>query len=716
MEGQRTGQPPRSEVVTYDDALVRAFLVATLVFGIVGMLVGVVIALQLAFWPANLGVSWLSFGRLRPLHTNAVVFAFAANAYFAGQYYALQRLLKTRMWSDGLSWFHFWGWQLIIVAAAIMLPLGISQGKEYAELEWPVDIAVAIVWVAMIVNVVMTLTIRRVQHLYVAIWFFLASLITVAMLHVVNALAIPVSLFKSYPIYAGVQDALVQWWYGHNAVGFLLTTPFLGLMYYFVPKAVEKPVYSYRLSIIHFWSLVFIYIWTGPHHLLYTALPEWAQSLGMVFSLMLIAPSWGGMINGLLTMRGAWHKLRTDPILKFFVLALTFYGMATLEGPLMSIKSFNLITHYTDYTIAHVHGGALGWLGGFVFAMAYYLAPRLWNTTLYSTSLANTHFWLATVGLVLYLTSMWSAGITQGLMWFATDDGGLLRYPQFMETVVALQPLYWLRFLGGSLYFVGALICAYVVWKTAQQGQAATTRVTVTPERHVPVATTLHERLESSAVAMGLVAAVLVAIGGIVELVPTFMIQTADASLAESSQDPYSPLQLIGRDLYVREGCANCHSQMVRTYGQEVQRYGRVSEAREFVHDRPFLWGSKRTGPDLHRVGGKYPNLWHYRHMLDPRSTTPGSIMPGYPWLAESRVTMDDARDRLKALQAIGTPYTDRDVEQAPEAARQEAQAIVEDLRTQNVNVEVDREIVAMIAYLQRLGKERQHARTSARP
>ncbi len=697
------------EVVRYDDRITRQFLWATLIWGVVGMLVGVIIALQLAFWPANAGVSWLTFGRLRPLHTNAVVFAFAGNAFFAALYYSMQRLLKTRMWSDFLSKFHFWGWQSIIVLAAITLPLGLTRGKEYAELEWPISILIAVVWVLMAVNVFATLSIRRVKHLYVAIWFYIGSILTIAVLHVVNALVIPVDLFKSYPVYAGVQDALVQWWYGHNAVGFLLTTPFLGFMYYFVPKAANRPVYSYRLSIVHFWSLVFLYIWAGPHHLLYTSLPEWAQSLGMVFSIMLIAPSWGGMLNGLLTIRGSWAKVRTDPVLKFFVLAITFYGMATLEGPILSIKSLNLITHYTDWTVAHVHGGALGWVGGMIFGMTYYLAPKLWNTKLYSYRLANTHFWLATIGMLLYVVAMWTAGLTQGMMWFSTDQDGLLRYPQFIDTVLALKPLYWIRTVGGLMYLVGAIICIYNVWKTAAQGEATDDlAVTITPERHIE-ARTLHERLENKAGLLAVITTLVILIGGLAEFLPTFLVESNIPKIA--AVKPYTPLELEGRDIYVKEGCYNCHSQMVRTHPIETKRFGERSLAGEFVYDHPFQWGSKRTGPDLHRLGGKYPVLWHYRHMIDPRSTSPGSIMPAYPWLKDLSVDVAKTPKKIAVMRKLGVPYEDPAVIDPVKDLDAQAASIQAKLAQDGVSVDARSEIIALIAYLDRLGQDIKQAK-----
>jgi cytochrome c oxidase cbb3-type subunit I/II len=704
---QREGGPMKDVVVVYDDAIVRKFFWATLLWGIVGMTVGVLIALQLAWWPANTNLPWLSYGRLRPLHTNAVIFAFACNAFFAAMYYSLQRLCRTRLYSDTLSAVHFWGWQLIIVAAAISLPLGWTQGKEYAELEWPIDLAVTVIWLVMTANVFGTIACRRVKHLYVAIWFYIGSILTVAMLHVVNSLVIPVSLGKSYSVYAGVQDALVQWWYGHNAVGFLLTTPFLGMMYYFIPKAANRPVYSYRLSIVHFWALFFIYIWAGPHHLLYTSLPEWAQSVGMVFSIMLIAPSWGGMLNGLLTLRGAWDRVRTDPVLKFFVLAITFYGMATLEGPLMSIKSWNLLTHYTDYTVAHVHGGALGWLAGMVFAVFYYMVPKLYKRPLYSEKLANQHFWIATIGILLYVVSMWAAGITQGLMWFARTDEGLLKYPIFLETVLAVKNLYWVRLIGGLLFLIGTIIWAYNLFRTAV-GSPADERVTVRNERHDHAAEGLHGRIESHAGVMTVLVVVVIAIGGIVEFMPTFLIESNVPTI--TAVKPYTPLELEGRDIYVREGCYNCHSQMIRTVAAEVLRYGERSYSGEFVYDHPFQWGSKRTGPDLHRVGGRYPDSWHYRHMIDPRSTSAGSIMPAYPWLESAKIDTAGTSSKLIAMRQLGVPYEKAEVNDPLPGMTVQDEAIRARLKLDGIEAEPMTELIAMIAYMQRLGIDLKNA------
>jgi cytochrome c oxidase cbb3-type subunit 1 len=458
---------------TYNYKVVRQFSIMTIVWGIVGMLVGVIIAAQLA-WPVlNFDIPWLTFGRLRPLHTNAVIFAFGGSALFATSYYVVQRTCHVRLLSDKLAAFTFWGWQLIIVLAAVSLPLGITAGKEYAELVWPIDILIALVWVTYAIVFFGTIMKRRVQHIYVANWFFGAFIITVAVLHIFNSAAVPTSLLHSYSAYSGVQDAMVQWWYGHNAVGFFLTAGFLGMMYYFVPKQANRPVYSYRLSVVHFWALIFTYIWAGPHHLHYTALPDWAQSLGMVMSLILLAPSWGGMINGIMTLSGAWEKLRTDPVLRLLIVSISFYGMSTFEGPMMSIKTVNALSHYTDWTIGHVHSGALGWVALVSMGSLYYLIPRLFDRQLYSLKLVEVHFWTATIGIVLYIASMWVAGIMQGLMWRATNSDGTLTY-SFVESVQAMHPYYIVRFLGGTFFLLGALVMAWNIWKTIAGAKPAT--------------------------------------------------------------------------------------------------------------------------------------------------------------------------------------------------------------------------------------------------
>lgn len=710
------------EEFAFDDQITRNFIHATLIWGLVGMLVGLLAALQLAYWPFNTGLEWFTFGRIRPLHTNAVIFAFAGNAIFAGIYYSTQRLLKARMFSDALSKFHFWGWQAIILSAALTLPFGITVSKEYAELEWPIDIAIAVVWVAFAVNFFGTLIKRREKHIYVAIWFYIATIVTIAMLHIVNSLAFPVSFFKSYSVFAGVQDALVQWWYGHNAVAFFLTTPFLGLMYYFMPKAANRPIYSYRLSIIHFWSLIFIYIWAGPHHLLNTSLPEWAQTTGVVFSIALIAPSWGGMINGLLTLRGAWDKLRTDTILKFLVVGITFYGMSTFEGPMLSLRSVNALSHYTDYIIGHVHGGALGWNGFISFAMIYWLIPRLWKREVYSQKLVDFHFWIATLGIVIYVISMWSAGITQGLMWREFTESGTLEYPEFIETVVKLIPFYWIRVIGGALYILGLVVMIYNFYKTISLAKASGVILKDEVVRAAPLKVSVkkeevpedhpnkwHHKLEGMPVFFTVLVLLAVILGGPAQYIPMVAVKSNVKTI--SAVKPYTPLELEGRDIYVAEGCYTCHSQMVRPFKEEVVRYGEYSKAGEFVYDRPFQFGSRRIGPDLHRVGGKYNDYWHYQHMLDPRSTTPSSIMPSYEWLYKKDIKTENISRKLKVLKDLGTPYSSKEIINAKENLKKQAQEVTEKLYSQGVskdsipNLE-DKQIIALIAYLQRLGTD----------
>nr|WP_295899727.1 cytochrome-c oxidase, cbb3-type subunit I [uncultured Bdellovibrio sp.] len=695
------------EKIYYDDDIVKKFILATLIWAGAAFLFGLLAALQLAYWPLNANMEWITFGRLRPLHTNAAIFAFAGNAIFAGIYHSSQRLLKARMFSDLLSKMHFWGWQLIILSAAITLPLGYSQSKEYAELEWPIDIAITVVWVIFALNFFMTIRKRREKHMYVAIWFYIATIITVAVLHIINSIEIPVSLFKSYPVYAGIQDAMVQWWYGHNAVAFFLTTPFLGLMYYYVPKAANRPVYSYRLSIVHFWALVFIYIWAGPHHLLYTSLPEWAQTLGMVFSIMLWAPSWGGMINGLLTLKGSWHLLRTEPLIKFFVAALTFYGMSTFEGPLLSIKSVSALGHYTDWIIGHVHSGALGWNGFLTFGMIYYLVPRLWKTELYSKKLLENHFWIGLTGVLLYYISMVVAGITQGLMWRAVDADGSLTYPDFIETVVRIVPLYWVRAVGGFLFLTGFLMMCYNVFKTIQMSPKTVEAKEVLVERtgFDEVTKEAHRKLEGMGLAFSILAFLAIAVGSVIEIYPTLSLHKYVSP--NNIIDPYTPLELAGRDIYIKEGCYVCHSQQIRPIASEVLRYGKASTVEESMYDHPFQWGSKRTGPDLSRLGKKYPNLWHYSHMMDPRAVTPKSIMPNYPWLAEKDTDFIVLRKKLSVMSELGVPYEQDVIANADIHAQKQAQEIAADLESNGAPKGLaKKEIIALIAYLQSLGQK----------
>jgi len=736
--GDGPGTSPKLDQFVYNDKIVRAFLLVTLLWGVVALLVGILIALQLVLPKLNLGLLMTAFGRLRPLHTNAAIFAFAGNAIFAAVYHSTQRLCKTRIFSDALSWFHFWGWQLIIVAAAVSLPLGYTTGKEYAELEWPIDIAIAVVWVAFTINFFGTLFIRRERHMYVTLWFYIATIVTIPILHIFNSLELPAGFMKSYPVYAGVQDAFVQWWYGHNAVGFMLTTPFLGIMYYYLPKAAERPVYSYRLSIIHFWSLVFIYIWAGPHHLHYTALPEWASTLGMLFSVMLWMPSWGGMINGLLTLRGAWSKVASEPILKFLVVAVTFYGMSTFEGPLLSVKSVNALSHYTDWTIAHVHAGALGWNGFLTFGMVYWLMPRMFQTKLWSKTLANAHFWIATVGILLYIVPIYVAGLTQGLMWRAIDSSGELVHGDFVETVMRLMPMYWLRVLGGLLYLAGAVLCGvncFKTWTTRPatyeepvQEAAPLPRDYAEPPKPesrlkgMPVADAAHRfdvwlqgwwhrRWERLPFRFAVWVTIAVVVASLFEFIPLFLIRSNVPTIA--SVQPYTPLELAGRDIYLSEGCYNCHSQMVRPILSEVKRYPpEYSKPGEFVYDHPFQWGSRRIGPDLHREGGLKAPLWHFEHFENPSRVVQNSIMPSYKPLLTTDLDFAAIPGRMAAMKTLGVPYTREEIEgaydpdpQVDGTAEIQAKERAEKIGKQAGYPELERKrVIALIAYLERLG------------
>ncbi len=735
---------------SYDNSIVRAFLYATVVFGIVGFLFGLTAALML-FYPelpeyflgtdddtikslAAGNIEGLinsqgafGFGRIRMIHTSAVIFAFVCNGFFAGAYYSIQRLLKTRMWSDTLSWIHFWGWQLMIVATVITFFMGINTSKEYAEHEWPIDILITVVWVIFGINMFATIAVRRVRHLYVAIWFYIGTWVAIAMLHIFNNLEVPLTFtgWKSYSAYAGVKDALVQWWYGHNAVAFVLTTPILGLMYYFLPKAADRPVFSYKLSIIHFWSLIFVYIWAGPHHLQYTALPSWAQALGTGFSIMLIAPSWGGMLNGLLTLRGAWDKVRENPVLKFFVVAITCYGMATFEGPILATKTLNKIGHFTDWVIGHVHIGALGWNGFMTFGMIYYLLPIMWRTKLWSVKLANWHFWLGTLGIIFYAVPLYIAGFTQGLMWKQFNPDGTLVYKQWLDTVTAIIPYYVMRFVGGLLYIIGAILMCINVVATVRSGSfqkevhaEAPALAKISKKRKEGEGA--HLWLERMPVYLSILAFIAVAIGGAVQIIPTLTVKENVPTI--SAVKPYSPLELEGRDLYIREGCNSCHSQVIRPFRDEVVRFngknGQYSKAGEFVYDRPFLWGSKRTGPDLHRQGGKNPSSWHYKHMYNPRSTSAGSIMPRYPWLIANDLDRSQTVDKIRFMKNVyDVPYSKAEIDSATQWADNQAAQIVKEIFDEAPDLKSayasrpegelnKKEIIALIAYLQRLGTD----------
>jgi cytochrome c oxidase cbb3-type subunit I/II len=700
----------------YDNKIVRNFAYATMLWGAVGMLAGLWVALQLVFPSLNI-TQYGSYGRLRPLHTNAVIFAFVGNGIFMGVYYSLQRLCKARMFSDLLSRIHFWGWQLIIVAAAITLPLGLTTGKEYAELEWPIDIAITLIWVVFGWNMFGTILKRREKHLYVAVWFYIATFVTVAVLHIVNSFELPVSFLKSYSWYAGVQDALVQWWYGHNAVAFFLTTPYLGLMYYYLPKIANRPVYSYRLSIIHFWALIFLYIWAGPHHLLYTALPNWAQSLGVVFSFMLIAPSWGGMINGLLTLRGAWDRVRDDVNLKFLVVAVTAYGMSTFEGPMLSLKSINAISHYTDWIVAHVHVGALGWNGMLTFGVLYWLIPKIFKTDLFSKKLANVHFWLGTLGIIFYAVPMYWAGFMQSSMWKDFTQAGQLKY-QFLDTVNAMRPFYAMRSLGGLIYLVGVLVMVYNLYKTVKAGNlVANEKAEAAPLVKAYVAHKSehwHRWIERRPTQLMIISLIVILIGGAVEMIPTFLIKSNIPTI--SSVKPYTPLELQGRDIYIREGCYTCHSQMIRPFRSETERYGDYSKAGEFVYDHPFQWGSKRTGPDLAREGtgnNKKTDGWHFRHFREPATISQGSVMPAYEFLITQDLDTSSTPAKIKAMRTLGVPYPKGYEYQANADLMQQATAIAENLRNDSIRIAPRREVIAMIAYLQRLGTDIKNTQTT---
>ncbi|MEI6679576.1 MAG: cytochrome-c oxidase, cbb3-type subunit I [Mariniphaga sp.] len=697
----------------YDNKIVKYFIIATMIWGAVALVVGLLIALQLAFPAFNLGFEYTSFGRTRPLHTNAVIFAFIGNAMFAGIYYSLQRVLKARLFNDLLSKIHFWGWQLIILLAALTLLSGFTTGKEYAELEWPIDILIALIWVAFGANMIGTILTRRVKHIYASVWWYLATFLGVAVLHIVNSIEIPVSLWKSYPIYAGAQDAVVQWWYGHNAVAFFLTTPWLGLMYYYLPKSANRPIYSYQLSIVHFWTLIFLYMWSGPHHLLYQALPDWVQALGVTFSIMLIAPSWGGMINGLLTLRGAWDKVRDNADLKFMVVALTAYGMATFEGPMMSLKSVNAISHFSDWTIAHTHIAGMGWNGGMIFGMLYWLVPKIFRTPLYSKKLANTHFWIATLGILMFAIPLYWAGITQWLMLRQYNPNGLLTYPNFLETTVQIIPMYHFRILGGLLFLVGFLIFFYNIFKTIGAGslvdnEAAEAPV-LTDSSARKYGETIHRLIERKGVVFAVLVFLALAIGGVVEIIPMMKIESNIPKIA--SVTPYTPLELAGRDVYISNGCYNCHSQQVRPLRYETDRYGEYSKIGEFVYDHPFQWGSRRTGPDLARAGyvgsSTYKTaIWHYNHFTKPLEINPQTIMPAYPWLAVNAVDLTQIPAKIKVMQVLGVPYAEGYASKSVDDYQVQAQKIVDELKAAGVTVAPDKEIVAVIAYLHKLGRD----------
>jgi len=778
----RTAQHARADAVVYSDRVALRFVVAALVWGALGMAVGLLIALQLVNWRANLSPA-LTFGRLRPVHTTTVVLAFAGNMIFAGIYYSSQRLLRVALPSERLAALHFWSWQLCAAAAAVTLPLGHSRGVELAELAWPINLLLALSWLAFAVHFFWMIARRNQPRLHPAIWFTIATIVAFGAAHAVGSVDVPVAALASYPLLGGVEGALVAWWHGEAAVGFFLTVPALGLLYYFLPSAAGRPIYSHRLAIIHFWAVITISGWTAPQHLLDTALPDWAQSAGAATGLLLWAALWAGVANGLLTVRGAWSRLRAEPALSFFIAALLFHGLAAVEGSVLSFKSVAGLAHYTDWTIGHVHATALGFDGLMAAGIFYWMVPRMVGTELRSRAAAGAHLYAAVVGTLVYLSAMWIAGATEGLMWRAEGPTGGMAY-SFLETVTAVRVLYWARMGGGALYLGGFLLMAWNLASTIRRGRATVGHgerepVATEPEpihdaavetgaeaeaassesargdavrgllfaKPVLIAATVigllvaagfanplaalglfflalllamggiagaaarrdserpswHAGLERSGRALTLLVAAAVLVGGAVEIAP-LLARGTEPVPGESA--PYSPLQLAGRDIYIAEGCRACHSQMIRPFLWEVARYGEVSSAAESLYDHPFQWGSRRIGPDLARIGGRYPGLWHYQHMIDPRSVTPGSIMPPYPHLVGERVDLAGLPARMRALRAAGVPYGDRAVEGAAAAALVEGRAIAAELRqTGRVEAAPDSAIVALIAYLQRLGQ-----------
>jgi cytochrome c oxidase cbb3-type subunit I/II len=725
------GSGATEERFTYDDDIVRKFATATIAWGLIATVAGLVGALLLVV-PQMFGVNpRLNFGRLRPLHTNVAIFAFIGNGIFAAIYYSTQRLCKARMWSDVLSRVHFWAWQAIILVGTISLPVGITQGRESAELEWPIDLAIAIVWILVFGgNFLMTLLHRRERHMYISLWFYIAAIVTVGFLHVFNNVVVPAELWQGDAIYAGVQDAFMQWWYGHNLMAFLLIMPFLGLMYYFVPKASGQPVFSYRLGIIHFWSLVLLYVWAGPHHLHYTAIPEWASSLGMLFGLMLWMPSWGGMVNGLLTLRGSAKQAVSDPALKFFFAALVCYGIFTLEESLLSIKSINGLTQYTDWMIAHVHVGALGWNGLLIFGMLYWLLPRLFQTKIWSDKLVSLHFWLTVLGMGLYVLPIYAAGCQQAWQLQKLNETGYLEFPVFMDTVEALRPFWWLRVVGGVLYVSGVVtlaVNALLTWSTrpsqydipelsaprfiadfTEDKPLPASRYADVPmldaAKRLEVWTRLawHRQWERFPVKFAVLTGSAVLFATLFQAIPIFLIRGSVPTIA--TVEPYTPLELAGRHLYIAEGCVNCHTQIVRPLLTETMRHGEYSKPDEFFYDAPALWGSRRIGTDLAREGGRHTSWWHWQHFANPRFEIETSLMPGYGHLLDADLNYQAIEPLVRAASYQGAHYN-FDPNNSEPIARQQAERIAAEIVAQGgPPLTFDKQAVALIAYLQRLG------------
>ncbi|WP_164103929.1 cytochrome-c oxidase, cbb3-type subunit II [Candidatus Laterigemmans baculatus] len=777
--GDSRGPAESFDSFRYDDGITRLFVAATLGWGFLAALFGLVVALLLVlpelFEPLGVRAEYFSFGRLRPLHTNVGLLAFVGNAIFAAVYYSTQRLCKTAMWSRGLSQLHFWSWQAIILAAAATTPLGITQGREFAEWEWPIDVALAVVWVLFFgVNFLMTLVRRRERHLYISLWFYIATIVTVPILHIVSNLVIPAGWGESHSLWAGVHDAFLQWGYGQNLLAFLLIMPFLGVMYYFLPKATGRPIFSYRLAIVHFWAMLVLYILAGPHYLHFTAIPEWLSTFGMIFGLMLWMPAWGALLNGLWTLRGSRPALRSNaaaenavptasggdprevpvggspgatrgPVVGFFAVALICYGVYTFEAALRSIKSVGAMVQYSDWTIAHVHVATLGWSGMLTFGMLYWMLPRLYQTELWSRRLATVHFWLSVGGLLLYVLPIYAAGVVEGVMWNRLNEIGRLAHPEFVEVVQAVVSMWWLRVAGGTLYILGLLafglnsVMTWVRRPRPYEVPVVTVRRMVRPAApEAPVATPAelahapmldlgrrialgsnllwHRRWERQPLRFVLLVSGAVVLASLLQIAPLWLFGGNVPPLA--SVQPYTPLELAGREIYIAEGCFHCHSQMVRPLVAETQRYGDFSRPGEFVYDRPAQWGSRRIGPDLARVGGRQSDHWHWIHLEDPRQETvrPESVMPSFAHLLDRPLDFDKIAERVAIAHDWGVPY-DRELSEAPQMARDQAERIAADIVSQGGPFQrvlpsgqrllvMDTQAVALIAYLQRLGTD----------
>jgi len=699
----------KDETLYYDNRIVRNFAYAAVVWAVAGLLVGLIVALQIFIPELNLTISSLSFGHLRPLHTNAMIFAFIGNTIFMGVYYSLQRLLKARMFSDLLSTIHFWGWQFIILSSVVTILLGFTTGKAYAEQAWPIDILITIIWVIFGVNMIGTILKRREQKIYVAIWFYVVSFFTVAIIHIFNSIEIPAGLFKSYPVFAGVKDALIHWWYVHNLSAFFLIMPYLGLMYYFLPKAAKRPVYSYRLAIGHFWAMVFLYSWAAPQHLLLTALPDWLQSLGMIFSLMILAPALGGAANGLLTLHDNGKQVWKEPILKMMAAALIFFGISAISVALLSVKSISAFATNSEWTIAQTHISVMGWNGLLTFAILYWLIPKINGVKLFSQKLANIHFWLAVLAILFYTVPLYWAGITQSLMWREFTSEGYLKFPIFIDTVLKLLPGYIVSAIGGLLYLAGAVVMVVNLAKTVKSGKLINDeKVEAATSKELPLADQdkgyTGRWIDLKPIRFFIVVTVVAVSGGLVEIIPMFLVKE-NIPVIENVK-PYTPLELEGRDIYIREGCNNCHTQQIRPIRNETERYGEFSLAGEFIYDYPFLWGSKRTGPDLQRIGGKYPDAWHYTHILKPDSMAAGSTMPAYPWLITNELDIETIDMKIRAMQSLGVPYEEAYDQFALPDLKLQALNIAEGMKSSRVYIKPDREVIALIAYLQRLGAD----------